>query len=500
MTPLFCVSTMLTPLQTNRLRLSVFALALAMGFSACARMPHVVKWQDINGLGRFEFRGPETAMTGVVIGAPHGDSAPRSTKLASAVSEKTGAGFVAAYGFKSSRITVARPLVRDRAFRTAARDQAKRGSMYREYKQLVGEVAGGEIDFYIDFRSRPLSDKVDRLQAVTSGFTFEELKIIKQSYLQIRERLIGGEGVKRLTLLMSPLETITWEASAMRHHGLLLVAERGLSLRIPEKHFSGAAMSLYVDIFSTWITEIVRLIQENPRGLQQAHTKLMDLGRLDLFGGDGVVKGVVIGSPHGSYDHYTAELVQQISYDTGLPAVISTGFTPTEAGGWRINVNRPTEKSWAPEFEIDSERSQEVYRTYRNLVMKAARGELALYFDIHQYGGRRIQVATVGIALEEAREIKKTYLAIRDRLLADQPDVDIVELLIEPLDDIEIVAWAAKHRGILGVAKRSFHFELPLYSFFRTDKSRALYGKILTELLKQIATDANSGVPGHSEY
>jgi len=66
--------------------------------------------------------------------------------------------------------------------------------------------------------------------------------------------------------------------------------------------------------------------------------------------------------------------------------VISSGFTPTEAGGWRINVNRPTEKSYlAPEFEIQSERAQNAYSTYKNLVLKAARGELALYFDTHQY-------------------------------------------------------------------------------------------------------------------
>ena len=62
-------------------------------------------------------------------------------------------------------------------------------------------------------------------------------------------------------------------------------------------------------------------------------------------------------------------------------------INPTKAVGWRINVNRPKEKSyWAPESEIQSERSQDVYRTYKNLVLDAARGELALYFDIHQYG------------------------------------------------------------------------------------------------------------------
>jgi len=74
-------------------------------------------------------------------------------------------------------------------------------------------------------------------------------------------------------------------------------------------------MSLYADIFSTWMTEIVHMIRENPRGLRQAHIKIMDLGRFDLFHGRGATHGIVIGSPHGSYDEYTAELVQQIRQD-----------------------------------------------------------------------------------------------------------------------------------------------------------------------------------------
>ena len=176
--------------------------------------------------------------------------------------------------------------------------------------------------------------------------------------------------------------------------------------------------------------------------------------------------------------------------------MIPRGFTPTEAGGWRINLNRQQKESYlAPEFEIHSQRSQDVYRTYKDLVFKAARDELALYFDIHQYGGRRIQVATVGIALEQAREIKKSYQKIRDRILVNSPDVDLVHFSIEPLDAIEIGAWPAKAQGILSVAKKSLHLELPLYTLFRTEKSRTLYAKILTELLKQIAEGRDFGAP-----
>jgi hypothetical protein len=476
------------------LKSTVFALPILIILSACGSVQPPLQQHNLGDLGRFEFRATEPAMRGVVVGAPHGALASGSATLAQVVSDQTGAGFVAAYGFKLNRIAVARPVVGTDPYRVVPRDPAKRGSVFTEYKQTVRDVAGDEIDLYLEFRSPPSKYSPEPLQVASSGFSFEELKIIKQSYIEIRDRLIGSQPIERLPMAISPLDSISWESSAIRHYGLLLVAERGMSLLLPEKLFSGAAMSLYTEIFSRWMTEIVQMIRENPRELRQADIKIMDLGRFDLFHGGGATHGIVIGSPHGSYDEYTAELAQQISHGAGLPAVIATGFTPTEASGWRINVNRPTEKSYfAPEFEIHSERSQSVYRTYKDLVFKAAKGELALYFDIHQYGGRRIQVATVGIPVEEAREIKKSYREIRDRILLNSSDVDLVKLSIEPLDVIEIGAWPAKAEGILSVAKKSLHFELPLYTLLRTEKSRSLYAKILAELLEQIARSRDFG-------
>ena len=93
--------------------------------------------------------------------------------------------------------------------------------------------------------------------------------------------------------------------------------------------------------------------------------KVMDLGRFDSIPLRTGRAGIVIGAPHGSYDEYTAEIVKQLAFETGLAAVIARGFTPTEAGGWRINVNRPSEKTFlAPEFEIQSARSEKVYQDF----------------------------------------------------------------------------------------------------------------------------------------
>jgi hypothetical protein len=152
---------------------------------------------------------------------------------------------------------------------------------------------------------------------------------------------------------------------------------------------------------------------------------------------------VVIGAPHGTYDEYTAEIVKRLGFRTGLAAVIARGFSPTEAGGWRINVNRPSEKTYlAPQFEVNSSRSRETYRAFREAVIDAAGGDLRLYFDIHQYGGGSVQIATMGVS-------------------------------------------AAKAHGILSIARKSVHIELPLHSALRSEKSRDVYTRIVSELINQ---------------
>lgn len=79
------------------------------------------------------------------------------------------------------------------------------------------------------------------------------------------------------------------------------------------------------------------------------------------------MSGVIIGALHGTFDVYTAEIVKQVSHRTGVAAVIARGLSPNDAGGGRININRPTEKSYlAPEFEVTSARSQEVYNKFKD--------------------------------------------------------------------------------------------------------------------------------------
>jgi len=273
----------------------------------------------------------------------------------------------------------------------------------------------------------------------------------------------------------------------VKHHGVLLIAEKGLNLRMPQILSPDSAEGIYTEILSRWADNAIKMLRENPLGLPQVQVRLMDLGRFELIESRKRISGVVIGAPHGTFDEHTAEMVKRLSYRTGMAAVIVKGFTPTEARGWRINVNRPTEKIFPSEgLELHSQRAKEIYRTFKDIVFQAAAGDLDLYIDIHQYNtDSKIQVATVGISRQEAEAIKKLYYEMRASMLEKQSNIATVDLLIEPLDEIEVGAWAAKAEGILSLAKKSLHIEIPSHKALATIESREIYTRILAALLRE---------------
>ncbi|MBI2987426.1 MAG: hypothetical protein HYY45_11725 [Deltaproteobacteria bacterium] len=466
------------------LRWTITATAIFLG--GCSLHRPILQ-EHVPGLGRFEFREPAEGMGGVVVGAPHGRTDRYSDRLARAISDRTGAGLAIAYGFRSKRISVNQPIVRSGAYSTSW-NFPQRGSVFREYKKVLRRAAKGEIDLYIGVH-RWGTGEADRIEVATSGLTFEEAMILKETYARIRDELVPKGQAPRLEMAIEPIERISWRVSGVKHHGVLLIAEKGLNIRLPQFFSSDSGERLYAEILSRWVGQVIVVLRENPGRLPQIQVQVTDLGRFELVESRKRFSGVVIGSPHGSYDEFTAEVVKRLSYRTGFAAVIAKGFTPTETGGTRINVNRPTEKlPYSEGREIHSRRATETYHAFKDLVFAASSGDLELYIDIHQYNtDSKIQVATVGISQREAKIIKKIYGEIRDQTLKRQSHIPVVELLIEPLDEVEIGAWAAKIEGILGQAKKSLHFELPGEKALTTSETREAYTRILAALLRESA-------------
>src|SRR3972149_10815501 len=95
-------------------KLPTICLLLAVSFTSGCVLHRPVLYEEVHGLGRFEFRQATDGLEGVVIGVPHGKTDRNSDRLAKMFSDRTGAGLAIAYGFKSKRISVNQPIVRSR--------------------------------------------------------------------------------------------------------------------------------------------------------------------------------------------------------------------------------------------------------------------------------------------------------------------------------------------------------------------------------------------------
>jgi hypothetical protein len=244
----------------------------------------------------------------------------------------------------------------------------------------------------------------------TGGLTFEQVAALKTAFGRIRDQALQTGEVPKIEMVLNPLDDISWNPAGVKNHGVLLLAEKGLIFRIPKVLGAPAAKPVYTKILTEWLAQALVMIGQNPSGLPEFDVQLMRYGRMESISSRKNIPGIVIGAPHGSFDWHTAEMVQEISYRTSIAAVLAKGFTPTECGGWRINVNRPTEKNYPrgeTEQEHGTDRAREVFQRFREKVLRAAAGPLEFYIDVHQNAhDDKIDVATLGISRREAASIK----------------------------------------------------------------------------------------------
>ncbi len=464
-----------------KLRYSAVILLLV---GACASSAPV-REQRIGDLGRFEFRGSEARGDGVIVGVTRGHAEPGAIDYARSIRAASGAGLVIAYGFGTRRISVAEPLAQQSPFGGPA-------SVYSEFKKFLSVTVGEPPKFYVGVKIADTTQP--RIEVASAGFSFEQLAALKRAYVAIRDRLVQEPQALRVALALDPLDDISWDAFPVKNHGVLMLAETGLVLRLPKILVGGQADSIYREIMARWVLQALAVAE---RGRFYGTTKSSAYGRIDVIPSRKNTRGIVIGAPHGSFDWYTRELVEELSYRTGLASVVTRGFTPTECEGWRINVNRPTERRYPNDtLERTTERAKEVYQQFTESVLAASGGPLEQYIDIHQNTSEpAIEVATLGISRDHAARIKRTYTEIRNRVLLDLPQVPTVDLHIEPVDPVAIGAWAAKDQGILRLAKSSFHFELPAHRVFYPEAARRAYTKILVKLIDFIAADRTGTEP-----
>lgn len=490
------------PTLKSRFRRWPTLVALLLFWNGCV-LHQSLHEQAIGDFGRFVFHASDSRSEGFVLGVPHGSVEPEATDYANAISNATGAGLVIAYGFKCNRISVAQPLIHSSPISWNTTNSPCPGSVYPQFTKFLRAVIEGPLKLYVGVRIAEEASHSLRIKVASAGFSFEQLIALKHAYATIRNETIKDPRTPRIEIALNPLDNISWNAFGVKNHGLLVLAEKGLILRLPKSLVLSESNSVYRDIITKWVSEASIVIQRGSSGWPPVQVDRSAYGRIDLIPSRNAVRGVVIRAPHGSFDWYTGEFVEELSYRTSLASVVTRGLTPTECGGWRINVNRPTERRYQTDtIERETDRAREVYQHFADTVFEAARGPLDLYIDMHQNSSEpNIEVATLGITRERARWIKTAYRNIRDQVFREEPQTPVVNLIIEPVDQVPIGAWAAKDHGILRLARSSLHFELPAQHVFYRGDARRTYTKILAELIQPIAPlRTESNVAGLAAY
>jgi hypothetical protein len=469
-----------------RFRVRYFAFILCLLLVGCASSTTVQ--QRIGDFGRFEFRGSGVRSEGFVIGVTHGNAEPDAVEYAQSISEASAAALVIAYGFGTKQIPVVQPLVHQSLMVRSVTNSGRPASVYSEFKKFLHAAVDGPLEFYVGIRVVDTVEPAARIEVASAGFSFEQLAALKRDYVTIRDHQIEDSAL-RLELALDPLDDISWDAFAIKNHGVLMLAEKGLVLRLPKIVAQGQPRSIYREIIAQWVLRAFNVAQK-----EQAYgtTKNSVYGRIDVLPSRKNIRGIVMGAPHGSFDWYTRELVEELSYRTALAGVVTRGFTPTECNGWRINVNRPTERRYPNDtLERTTDRAKEVYHQFTARIVEASGGPLERYIEVHQNSSEpNIEVDFRNFQYRAA-QIKRAYTEIHERVLRDLPQVPKVDLRIEPVDQVAIGAWATKDHGILQLAKSSLHFELPAQFVFHGNSSRREYTKILAELIDFIVEEGS---------
>jgi hypothetical protein len=197
--------------------------------------------------------------------------------------------------------------------------------------------------------------------------------------------------------------------------------------------------------------------------------------------------GYVIGAPHGTTDTATGVIGLELARRTGFGAVVVSGEGSLDAQGRRYNVNRPTESvaGALPRSEAATEAAQRLYERYGRSVAEAAQGPLRFYVEIHGNGHQdtagRVEIATVGLTMEEAWRLKTLLELVRDAHLRGRPEAPKLGIFVEPVDRVRYSASASKSGGLLGRSERSLHIELP-------KAARTTYRDAYTDMLGDFLT------------
>jgi hypothetical protein len=199
---------------------------------------------------------------------------------------------------------------------------------------------------------------------------------------------------------------------------------------------------------------------------------------------------VVAAAPHVSFDNWSEYFCNRTARRLSLGWVVARNFRDQDPRtipapiGRHLHVNRPTESLRPGGDEFFSERAQEAHEKYLATLLQASgkkKFPIDLLIEFHsQMRTPKLEIATVGLDQNTAREIDEHYTELQAKL-------SLPELALEPLHPLRMTAETTKKIGSLRteIARCSLHIEVPR-EFRRGDLERRRMCQGLVQITKLV--------------
>lgn len=416
--------------------------------------------EDVASLGRFEVLPASPAMRGVTVGVPHADRTPFALAVARAIHSGAGAGAVVAHGFASRDLTVNAPVEGKAPIYQQLAHTPRARAVYLEYVKVLRQAAGGALGLHVDLRE---VESGAEAQVVPVGLTRDEASRVR------------GVKLRGSAPHVHPFDSMNYDAWIVRNDGVLLVAPRGLAIRLSPRAASAEQTA-------RWLRSVIAAL--GPVTPEAAgKPDVLDRGR---FTARKRASRVVVAAPHGSGDFFTDEVAERIAERLGASVLVVHGFMGTRERGFadRIAVNRPREGRGFHQTDYWTSESRLVYERYVEQVKSLTPWPPAVYVEIHCNDEPRargaVEVATEGVSRAAAERFREGFLAAAAR--AGRRDVG---LRIEPLDQVAMNAGGNKQVGIMGELPVSLHIEFPAPLSILRRADREVFTAVVGEALER---------------
>jgi hypothetical protein len=214
------------------------ALGLALLLSGCAGLiggKESVPTTDASrpaqpGPGNLPGQGSlivQKGRPGYVIGAPHGTTDTATDLIGIELARRTGFGAAVATGRPTESVAGAPPRSETET------DGARR--VFEAYGRSVTEASQGPLRLYVEVHGNAHQDTAGRLEIATVGLSKEDAWQVKTLLELVRDSYLRGQPeTPRLEILVEPVDTLRYSASASKSGGVLGRSDKALHVELPK--------------------------------------------------------------------------------------------------------------------------------------------------------------------------------------------------------------------------------------------------------------------------